>query len=279
MSIAISNSKSEMAIFSATLAKKCERLATAIYLVTNFLSDTEPMKARLRSLSLDFVRDASLVKSGTQSVESKLFESLFLNISETLTLLELAFMAGLVSEMNFTILKREYVILRNMIQVKKDSHSSMSDQILGDNFFDTKEEVAEQRKNLMEKMFTIAPRKESSEGIRPIVMSDRNSKGHATQSDRRATPDAKNVTPKKTDATSSPAHPSHVRATTDVAKESRRSRILKLVKDNREVTIKDISTHFADLSEKTIQRELVALTDLGVLKKFGERRWSRYTLV
>ena len=71
---------------------------------------------------------------------------------------------------------------------------------------------------------------------------------------------------------------SYPRAITDVAKESRRARILKLVKDNREVTIKDIATHFVDLSEKTIQRELVSLVASGVLKKFGERRWSRYAL-
>ena len=64
----------------------------------------------------------------------------------------------------------------------------------------------------------------------------------------------------------------------DVAKETRRVRILKLIKDNREVTIKDIANHFPDVSEKTVQRELVSLTEAGVLKRFGERRWSRYAL-
>ena len=74
------------------------------------------------------------------------------------------------------------------------------------------------------------------------------------------------------------AYPPAPRAVTDVAKESRRARILKLIKDNREVTIKDITAHFTDLSEKTIQRELVTMSDNGVLKKSGERRWSRYAL-
>ena len=60
--------------------------------------------------------------------------------------------------------------------------------------------------------------------------------------------------------------------------ESRRTRILKLIKDNREVAIKDIVAYFPDVSEKTIQRELVYLSDSGVLKKTGERRWSRYSL-
>jgi DeoR/GlpR family transcriptional regulator of sugar metabolism len=63
-----------------------------------------------------------------------------------------------------------------------------------------------------------------------------------------------------------------------IQKETRRARILKLVKDNREVTIKDISNHFPGVSEKTVQREIVSLTESGILKKTGERRWSRYTL-
>jgi predicted HTH transcriptional regulator len=102
-------------------------------------------------------------------------------------------------------------------------------------------------------------------------MSDRNTKGHdvATKAERTS------FGPKVGTEYSPSSAP---RATTDVAKESRRARILKLVKDNREVTIKDIATHFADLSEKTIQRELVSLVEGGVLKKFGERRWSRYAL-
>lgn len=71
---------------------------------------------------------------------------------------------------------------------------------------------------------------------------------------------------------------SHARATTDDAKEARRARILNLIKDNREVAIRDIVAHFHDVSEKTIQRELVAMSDSGILKKTGERRWSRYAL-
>src|SRR3989344_9028999 len=125
--------------FGVTISKKCERLATAIYLVTNFLSDTEPMKFRLRALSLELVRDASLVKNGSQMVEANVLEALRANILETLSLLELAFIAGLVSEMNFTILKREYASLRDTIEVKKASRESRTDSILGDNFFGTTE--------------------------------------------------------------------------------------------------------------------------------------------
>jgi hypothetical protein len=42
--------------------------------------------------------------------------------------------------------------------------------------------------------------------------------------------------------------------------------------------IKDISTLFREVSEKTIQRELQALVDSGEIVKVGERRWTTYAL-
>ena len=54
--------------------------------------------------------------------------------------------------------------------------------------------------------------------------------------------------------------------------------ILTIIKEQKSVTIKDISSIVKDVSEKTIQRELLNLVSLGTLKKEGERRWSRYSL-
>lgn len=250
-----------METFSITLPKKCERLATAIYLVTNFLSDIEPMKARLRALSLDFVRDAASLKSGSYGVEVNVLEALRANILETLSLLELAFIAGLISEMNFTVLKREYAALRDTIDIKKASRESRTDSILGDTFFgnsfrgDTTPTLA--RETASESL-----KKEKHETLEVTSKMSLKSIEKSTKN---------NVLEDKKQAS--------VRATTNVLKESRRARILKLVKDNREVTIKDIANHFPDLSEKTIQRELVTLVETNVLKKSGERRWSKYTLV
>lgn len=274
------SSSNGMVSFGVVLSKKSDRIATAIYLVTNFLSDNEPMKSRLRTLSLELVRDSSVLKNGSMMVETNVLESLRGNILETLSLFELAFMAGLVSEMNFTILKREYSSLRDMLEVKKASRESSSDSILGENFFGGVESLpsAPQGRAFMSPsprpdLYAPSPSSTSGHHIgQPApTMSDRNTKGHDVAPKVERT----SFGPKVGTQYSASSTP---RATTDVAKESRRARILKLVKDNREVTIKDIATHFADLSEKTIQRELVSLVESGVLKKFGERRWSRYAL-
>lgn len=54
---------------------------------------------------------------------------------------------------------------------------------------------------------------------------------------------------------------------------------LKVIKDSNGASIKDISIHMPDISEKTVQRMLVSLLERGSIRKEGERRWSRYYFV
>lgn len=58
----------------------------------------------------------------------------------------------------------------------------------------------------------------------------------------------------------------------------RRVRIATILGAKGEATIKDISEIITDVSEKTIQRELNAMIDENVVKRQGERRWSKYSL-
>lgn len=60
---------------------------------------------------------------------------------------------------------------------------------------------------------------------------------------------------------------------------SRRERIMGVIKDRGEATIKDIASVVSDCSEKTIQRELIELIKDSIVHRDGERRWSKYKLV
>ncbi len=59
----------------------------------------------------------------------------------------------------------------------------------------------------------------------------------------------------------------------------RRVRISTILGAKGEATIKDISEIITDVSEKTIQRELNAMIEENVVKRQGERRWSKYSLI
>lgn len=67
--------------------------------------------------------------------------------------------------------------------------------------------------------------------------------------------------------------------TAPVLARSRRERILDIIKDKGEATIKDISTIITDCSEKTIQRELIDMIKDNIILRDGERRWSKYKCI
>jgi hypothetical protein len=58
----------------------------------------------------------------------------------------------------------------------------------------------------------------------------------------------------------------------------RKEKILNIIREKGEITIKDIASIIPDCSEKTIQRDLADLVFLGTVKKKGERRWTVYFL-
>jgi predicted HTH transcriptional regulator len=64
----------------------------------------------------------------------------------------------------------------------------------------------------------------------------------------------------------------------DANRSNRQNMILGLLRKKGDLTIKDISIVIKDCSEKTIQRELIAFISSGLVKRAGERRWSRYSL-
>lgn len=61
--------------------------------------------------------------------------------------------------------------------------------------------------------------------------------------------------------------------------QSRRDRILNVLRDKGEATIKDIGMAVTDCSEKTIQRELISLIKDNIVLRTGERRWSKYSII
>ncbi len=58
----------------------------------------------------------------------------------------------------------------------------------------------------------------------------------------------------------------------------RRDRIKTILEAKGEASIKDISEIITDCSEKTIQRELNAMIQENLVKRQGERRWSKYSI-
>ena len=196
---------------------KAQKLATAIYLITGFFSDQEPLKWKLRSLSADLA---------SERVKDKF------NISrEILTLFSLAQGAGLVSQTNYEILSKEL-----------NKFSEVMESPLNHLFFAEPTPVG----------------KSLPEPIRAEPIKDKSpEKAEKPIEDKSMLKDFGAVS---------------------VKKNSRQSVIIGLLKRKKEIMIKDVSPLINGCSEKTIQRELLAMVENGILRKIGEKRWSRYSL-
>ena len=62
-------------------------------------------------------------------------------------------------------------------------------------------------------------------------------------------------------------------------KTDRRAKILDYISKNGSSSIRDLAVIIKGCSEKTIQRELIGLIESGLIKREGERRWSKYSII
>jgi hypothetical protein len=218
--------------------QKSQKLVTAIYLITDFLKDNEPLKWKIREQGLSLLsRNLSLVNAF--AADKKIILDAVSSVClEIVSMIEIAYVAGVVSPMNFSILKKEFMDLVNLIETKENPTNLGSNFVLSESFLHVdaiKLEDDKGHNNVLENKMSFKPKILNSRFERRV-------------------PESKD---KKTD---------------------RQAVILDVVRKKREVTIKDILAFVSDCGEKTIQRELLLMVSKGILKKVGERRWSRYSI-
>ncbi|MBI2673985.1 MAG: hypothetical protein HYX23_01760 [Candidatus Zambryskibacteria bacterium] len=193
--------------------KKPEKLASAIYLITGFLNDQEPLKWKLRLLVSEFV--SLTVSRQERQVMSSAARDLILNIK---SFLSIAKNVGLISAENNDLMQEELTKYIGTI----DYPLSIGDLL-------------------------------HVESPKPDIK--RLHEGSEVKD-----------------------KPLREFGAVSVKKNSRQNIIITFLKRKKEAMIKDISPLIGNCSEKTIQRELSAMIKAGVLRKMGEKRWSRYSL-
>lgn len=86
---------------------RAKRLVTAVYLVTNFIPQNDPLRTKVRQSSVELLS----ALSGGDTIERNFFD-IKRNVSELcngiVDILEIALFSGYISEMNFSVLKTEF---------------------------------------------------------------------------------------------------------------------------------------------------------------------------
>ncbi len=209
-----------------TELKKTEKLVTAIYLVTSFFDEKEPMRWRLREL-------------GAHLLSSKEKRQV---VPEIIGLLTVGKNAGLISDMNYEIIHREFSRL-----VPEDSSL---ESLLERNIPEPAPKVVE---NPVEKPSFYLSSTVERQVPGPVIKDIPTDEVH----DKKGLKEFGVVA---------------------VKKNGRQSVIINILKRKKEIMIKDVSPLISGCSEKTIQRELSAMVATGILRKIGDKRWSRYAL-
>jgi hypothetical protein len=255
------NSIEKYRVDGMSLKNKSDKITAALHMVTDCIEDNEPIRFRLRTLAVELASDVHALIHAPSRDRGFIFSDLELLATEIMSFLSIARSIRMISDMNADILLRELTTNTERMRTWTETGFYESEEAgpavtpiafsLNEGHFKTEQKFSsDSQTNLPVK-------------IAKPVQEISHHKGHMEQLKE------KNI--KKTVAEDS-------RKFEFAMKLNRRNAILKIIKDKKEVTIKDISLIIADCSEKTIQRELINLVSEGVLKKVGEKRWSKYML-
>jgi hypothetical protein len=288
---------------------RVQRITSALYRVTEMFSDNEPVKWLLRKDAVEIFNKLSALERSTLNERVKDMESASKVIDHLLHSLELASSGTFISHINFEVLKREYSAMRDFLTVNNTillptqeidlqgalpapaSALSHTDELDGEEqMTDTNglqitspyqavqvPEVKMPLSKKEERPLQLPP-KDSSQIKNNIklpatpVASEKSDKLEPVQKQEKVVEQlAKKLLVTKDDAAAE---------RDNEARLARQKKILDFVKSNGWVGVGDVSVVFnKSISEKTIQREMAAMAEAGILRKAGDKRWRRYACV
>lgn len=124
--------------------KKTEKIVAALYLVSNLIKDNEPIKWKLREKSMTFM-SAALSLNDEQSFEKDFaIRAIFSDALEILSTLSLAHMGGLLSSMNYEIIRSEIEKVTTLLKDNLIKERESKGYVLSESFF--KEELVLSKK-------------------------------------------------------------------------------------------------------------------------------------
>jgi len=221
--------------------KRAERIAAAIYILTKYMSDTEPLRTNVRTAGHLLLKDVLELRSGFRiDSDAASISRLHAHVRETISLVQLLAVAGYISKENADMVTRALEELSQFVE------SSGASQLAERTIFTREDLLIDQTIRQVPSRTTDAnaPRENALDrSAQADVKGKELPKGQSVVKDGNS---------------------------------SRRGAILEVLKDGKKMGIRDIASFVIGCSEKTVQRELASLISDGLIKKEGEKRWSRY---
>ena len=220
--------------------RRAERIVAGVILLTNHLSREDELYRSTRKVSLALLPILLDLKDEMRSLTSSKMREFHGALRHLISLLKMLVFSGSVSVQNADAVTNALEELNTFVIASARSNLSESLQL-------SKEDFADPR----------VPYKGHLKDIR----------------DRTRIRDIKSIKDMTTTSTAQTlaSDDPNVLGTRGAA-------IVNILKVGGELNLPDIAAHLPEYGEKTIQRELTALIDRGVVRRVGLKRWSKYSL-
>ena len=297
--------------YNLLIAKKTEKIVTAIYLISQFLSREENLKHDLRKTANDLLKNInSIAYTDLNQDDTKnlfvIYKLCLDNVSLIISYLFVARDANLISRMNADIVIEGLRVLENILIKKQFNFSRESILIteeislLNFNNFESdknnlntsfdvlternvviNEKIEKNKNNSFEKIKEIENLKEENEKeiFSPeIKILENRSKSKADFYKGQNIKD--NIYKRQSIQNKDENKALKEKSLKTInRKNNRKEQIISLFTKGVEVSINDIAKKVVGCSTKTLQRELNNLVQEKKIQRIGDKRWSKYTLV
>ncbi|MEK7069643.1 MAG: hypothetical protein AAB924_01640 [Patescibacteria group bacterium] len=213
---------------------KVQKITSALYRVTDLLSDKEPLKWTLRDKAIGLYDELVSIKNTKD--KDRLLDDSLKSFSQITKSLELISSGVCVSNRNFEILKREYSLLRDFIEGKKSDMANDPKILLEMSMFNSKKK---QETNTL-----------INNGHRNLITGINEPETNSFYGEGKQQ---------------------------EINPQSRKGKVLDLLKSGPAKSVNEIAINFSgEVSEKSIQRDLLDLVKMGKISAMGDKRWRKY---
>ena len=225
--------------------RRAERLASALFLLTAHIVDSEPLKRSVRDTCVNLLSQMLELRDemrASNSDKARVFKS---TVRKLISMTRLLGIGGYISFQNADTVTEALDDLSLFLASSQRSALSETVSISREDLLDVRE--------LSSGKSRISDRE----------MSDMSVKNTLSVTDMKTT----NSTSQNDSVQNVP-----------MSFSARSEAIMEVLRVNGNLGIRDIASNLPEYSEKMIQRELAELGTLGKVKKTGLKRWSRYSL-
>lgn len=265
-----------------SIIQKVTQISKALHLVTKHVDDTDPICTSLRKASVDIlVQFYDVVSVHTNhELQVKKIDTLNHNLFGAVSFVQVACVSGCISVQNALIIEKEILKLIRQLNNFKSTFSATEEkkpevhheEVLA--LFSEPESLKEEKKEIVSHSENPEKAERQYESKQQTTSNLVSSQQNFNEKPLVAPKEIFRPVPQSVKSFSS--YPVVEKDNDGIR---RQALITKLVKEKQEVTIKDISSVLPTVSEKTLQRDLTSLSEKGLVKKIGERRWAKYLAV